>query len=245
MHEKARYELYIGAYSPETIPMDRLGAYMQAFARALGTREQPTFGGMEAGSTRLIARVEWADSFEVDGRLTSQSLSEELFSNGFKEINDLLIEDNATGCIVNSRQENVVNFPGVRVRRAPSFSSFRETATIRGQLVRIGGTDETVHATLLDGERSVRCTMTRAMAREVANLLFGPTLRVSGSGRYERDGQGNWNMKSFDAERFEVLDGSSLSETILSLRNLATPGLRGLEAYSALIDAEDEKGMLR
>lgn len=85
--------------------------------------------------------------------------------------------------------------------------------------MRIGGKDTTAHATLEDSEGNCwACEVNRSLAKEMAHFLFGRTLRVSGTARWERTEEGEWHLNKFVGESFRQLDDDELQEAIQRLR---------------------------
>lgn len=69
MNDDKRLIFYIDAYSPETITLAKLADYMADFAALLGRDNVVHFAGLEKGSTKLAARVEFEDLPKVTTRL--------------------------------------------------------------------------------------------------------------------------------------------------------------------------------
>jgi hypothetical protein len=69
MNDDKRLIFYIDAYSPNTIPMAKLAAYMADLAALLGREHAVHFAGLEPGSTKLAARVEFDDVPKLTARL--------------------------------------------------------------------------------------------------------------------------------------------------------------------------------
>jgi hypothetical protein len=62
--------------------------------------------------------------------------------------------------------------------------------------------------------------VTRDQAKKLAAYLFD-VVRVSGRGRWTRDGDGEWKLHSFKVFSFEVLDERPLSAVVAELRKVA------------------------
>jgi hypothetical protein len=242
MHEPIRYKLHIAKYTPDTIPLDRLAAYAAAFSRLLSSRPEIAFGGLEGGSTQIVAKVSFEASRAVESHLRNEV---ELGPNSraIRDISSLLEQDQTSGFVVSPRGENVLEFPGATRQDAVVFPAFRESTSLDGQLVRIGGTDETVHAKIVTDDHSYNVQMNRELAREAALHIFGSTLRFFGTARYKRERSGEWTLLQFDADRFEVLNERTLSESVQELRNLQIGGLLGSDAYNRL-DWSSDGGQL-
>lgn len=233
VHKSREYKLYVGKFSPETIPLDRLASYATALSRLLKVKNGVTFGGLEPGSTSVVAIVDWESANEVEENVQSQ-VSNPTQSDAIREINDLLKRDKTSGRLLDYRGAEVIEFPGVKAPEEFQSPTFREQTTIFGQLVRIGSTDETVHAKLMDGTREYKVTMDRQTAIKIAPHLFGSELKLTGSARFKRERDGQWKMIQFDTSEFEVSEGEGLLSAIQKLRGMQVIGLQGKEAYKAL-----------
>ena len=69
MRNEDVYELYIDAFTPETIPMAHLAAYMASFAEVLGNQEHVHFGKLKSGSVGVAASVDEIAQRKVDKRV--------------------------------------------------------------------------------------------------------------------------------------------------------------------------------
>jgi hypothetical protein len=133
----------------------------------------------------------------------------------------MLRKDNATGTLSNDAGDVVVPFPGRNRPEPLVYSPFRQDVTIDGQLIRVGGRDETVPVHLRDGtiiHTGLVCT--QGIARRIALHLYGPTLRVHGTGTWIRTGDGAWELRNFKINDFEVLDDTPLLTIVGNLRKV-------------------------
>lgn len=229
--KSVEYVFRIDVFSPETLPMARLAEYLTAIAKMFGYPDNTHFIGVEKGSAKLRAAVKPVDAPKVAARLDAVS-----FGSGPKDalaakqaLEDLLANDNAVGTLTEAETDRVIlPFVG-RNRPTPLvFPPFREDTAVDGQLVSIGGRDSSAHAILQDGDVvHAGLNMPRDMARDLAPLLYGPTIRMFGNGRFERLPGGVWKMSDFRVNRYEVLDDRSLREVLEVVR--AVPGNRLME----------------
>jgi len=65
----ARFAFRIRAYTPDTIPLERLARYMPTIAVLMGNEYHVHFDGLRKGSTILRAKVEHEDLPKVKNRL--------------------------------------------------------------------------------------------------------------------------------------------------------------------------------
>lgn len=233
--EPSEYVFRIDAFTPDTLPMARLAEYLAALAKMLGHPEHTHFVRVEEGSAKLVHKVDPVDAPKVEIRLNNVRIG-----SGTKDamaakqtLEELLANDNAVGTLNEARTGRViVPFVGRNRVKPLTFPPFREDTTIDGQVVSIGGRDSTAHATLQDGDVfHVNLTMKREVARELAQLLYGPIVRLHGNGRFERMPDGVWKMLDFRVERFELLDERPIAATLEAIR--AAPGNRLMEGDAA------------
>ncbi|TAV54929.1 hypothetical protein ELI29_18630 [Rhizobium leguminosarum] len=220
----SEYRFWIAnSYTPETLPMDRLAEYMAAYARLLGETSRVHFQGVETGSAILVAAVDEPAGPKVYDRvhqLQRGSGSRDAVK-AFEELDEMLRRDNATGELRGNGGAVVLPFPG-RSRPEPLvFGPIRQEGSLEGQVIRVGGKDDSVPVHLRD-ETIIYSGLnaTPDLARKIAQHLLGPTLRVYGSGTWYREGDGSWVLKSFKINDFEVLDDDPLEDVVAALRKV-------------------------
>lgn len=210
-----------GGYSATTIPMDRLAEYMAAWSRLVGEPEHVHFKAVENGSAVLRAVVDAPAAPKVIRRVM-----EVRSGNGpadalkaYRQLDEMLRADNATGTLSADEDRVIIAFPG-RTRPAPvAFGPFRQDGTLDGEVIRVGGKDATVPVHLREHEViHTHLHAAPALAREIAQHLLGPTIRVHGSAAWYRTGDGNWELRDFRITDFEVLNDQPLADVIAGLR---------------------------
>jgi hypothetical protein len=225
MHE---YRFKIDAYTPETIPMARLAEYMADLATLLGEKEHGHFVRLEPGSTTVVQAIDTESFPKVSARIGTINVAEgkgpEDALRAFKAIDRRLAEDNAVGHLYAGDGAEIIHFPGCEKARPLTFGAFNQPGSLDGLLIKIGGKDETVPVHLLEGSVTYIGNATREMARRLAPHLFAGTLRVHGTGRWERDAEGAWNLKRFTIADFEVLEDAPLSAVVERLRQVHGSG---------------------
>lgn len=225
MNDDRHLIFYIDAYSPETIPMAKLAEYMADFAALLGKDNAVHFSGLNKGSTQLVARVEFEDVPKVTTRLNDirRGTPPKDALKIFDQIDKRLANDNATGRIFVEGEDSVapvelLAFPGRDRPKAQSYGPFTQEGNLDGILIAVGGKDETVPLRLQNGKSTYsNCDTTRTVARELAKHLFEP-VRIYGTGRWMRETDNSWTLVRFRVHRFEVLEKTSLRDTVTALR---------------------------
>ena len=232
------YVFRIDAFTPDTLPMARLAEYLAALAKMIGHAEHTHFVGVEPGSARLVHRVDAVDAPKVADRLNGVRLGDapKDAMAAQRALEDLLANDNAVGHLTEAATGRVVvPFVGRNRPARLAFPPFRQNASIDGVVVSIGGRDDTAHATLQDASNfHVGLTMKRDLARQLAKLLYGPTVRLHGNGRFERQADGVWKMHDFRVDRYEPLDDAAIEEILETIRGLPGNGLMAADAYSSV-----------
>ncbi len=179
------YELYIDALTPATLSMARLAEYLADFAELLGHQEHVHFEAVKPGGLALQSRVEPIAQNKVRRRV-----DEVRYGNGpkaavkaYHSLDNRLAEDNAVGRIVHGASK-VIEFPGRTRVVERSTGPIEQAGTLDGEIIQIGGRDETINVHLKAGDDVVHCTTTKALARRLAHHIFGPPVRLTGIGKW-------------------------------------------------------------
>jgi hypothetical protein len=213
------------SFTIQTIPMARLAEYMAELARLLGEQEHVHLEEVVDGSVSLRAEVDAPSIPAVSARVLAvrEGRGPEDATKAMQRLDDMLANDNAVGQLLDASNAEIIPFPGKNRPQPAIYGPFREEGTLEGEIVRIGGKDETIHVTLRDGSVLYsRCVATKEVARLMAPYILGPIVRVRGVGTWERLGNGTWELKSFRINDFDVLDDMPLVEAVAKLR--AVPG---------------------
>ena len=237
MADHEQYRLKIEAFSVDSLPMGRLAEYMAELAVLLGERERVHFSHLEPGSAVLVTNIEPVAFPKVETRVDQVSRGDgpKDAMQAFKNIDNLLAKDSAVAVLISPSKTNVIEFPG-RTRPKPlRYGPFRETGTLDGRIIRIGGRDETIPVWLRDGEAEYHCNVRgEEVARRLAPYYLSGTIRVHGSGKWVREENGTWKLEQFDIYDFEVLDERPMGEVVDKLR--AVEGGTWHESHDALSD---------
>ena len=227
MSDERRFRFHIDAYSPTDIPMAKLAEYMADFAELLGREHRVHFDRLEDGSTTIVSRVEREDVPKVDHRLQAvrQGTAAKELVSLIAQIDERLANDNATGRIlaeIDGQRAELIVFPGRDRPKVPSYGPFKQEGHLDGELISVGDKGDTINIRLQNGATIYsKCETTRPIARELGRHMFEP-VRIHGTGRWQRDAQGDWVLLGFRVTRFEVLEGGTLREAVTALR--AVPG---------------------
>ena len=218
------YELYIDSLTPETIPMARLAGYLADFAEVLGHFERVHFEELNPGSLSVAVRVD-----EIAQRKVDKRIDEVRYGGGphsarkaLQDIDDKLAEDNALGRIIRGKTR-LIEFPGRTRHVEEKLGPIEQAGTLDGEVIQVGGRDETINVHLKAGEQIHICVTSKAIARRLASHIFGGVIRVRGSGTWARLESGAWILKRFAIADFETLDETPLSKLFEDLRSRLVP----------------------
>jgi hypothetical protein len=220
------YTFRIDAYTPETIPMARLAEYMAVLAEMFGEKGSVHFKELKEGSTKLLTRVEREAApkvrLNVSNARSGDGGPEAI--KAYKQANKMLRDDNAEASL-ELLGSNILEFPGRKVPIPPRLGPFNQLVERDGVLVRVGGKDKTAHATIEDADGSNWIfEVTREMAMALAHHLFEKPIRVTGTGRFVRNEEGEWECLALRGADFKVLNADSLLDVVGRIRNLP-PGV--------------------
>jgi len=213
------YEFYIDAFTPASIPMSRLAEYMAGFAVLLGHEEHVHFDKLKPGSLTVVSRIEPVAQNKVQRRLDEVRFGTgpKAAMDAFRQIDEKLVADNAFGRVVRGKAK-VVEFPGRNRPVESSVGPIIQPGTLDGEVIQVGGRDETINVHIKAGDDIHRCITTKATARHLAHHIFGAPVRVRGTGTWSRAESGEWKLHRFDIESFETLDETPLSKVFEGLR---------------------------
>ncbi len=212
-------EFKIGVHSPETMPMERLVQYLGHLAKVLGHREHVHFVEVRSGSTTPVLRVDQEVYPQVVQRVERAQRGEGPGEavGALDAIERDLQADAAGDSELSGQSGQLLSFPSV----APAgreYGPFKQAGTLDGVPVVVGGQNDPVPVHLLTAGRVYVCLARRKLAKRISRYLFETTLRVSGSGIWTRSRRGQWSVRRFRIEGYEVLSHKTVGDTALALR---------------------------
>ncbi len=219
-HREYRFE--IDAFSPTTIPMSRLAEYISDLARVLGNNSSVHLLKIEGGSTVPVLLVEWEAEPKIRERLRAIKNHEgpEDAQQAAKDIDRRLSQDNAKASLVDPVGSNVFRFPGRENATKLEFGPVNQAGVFQGIPIKVGGENDPVPVHLEDGKDKHIVLARRSLAKDIAQHLFTSVVRVEGSGRWIRHTDGQWEMMSFLASSFTVIEDADIRQNISELRKV-------------------------
>lgn len=214
------YDFRIDAWKPDTLPMARLAEYLACLATIFGSQDQVYFLKVRKGSAVPEIHVHEAVAPRVHGRLKLVGMNEAPSdaAKAVQTVNAKLREDNASAVLRVKGGAQLIQFPGCKTPLADE-AVVHEAGELVGAVIRVGGKDPTVPLTLQDTDGAIYlCTTTRAIARELAQHLFGNLVRVQGMGKWRRTPERAWELDEFRIKSWEQIDQTPLVDEIKALR---------------------------
>lgn len=212
----------IDAFSPDSIPLERLAEYLADLAVLLGETKSVHLVRIEAGSVVPVLKVEQEAAPKVRDRARKIAWgagpAEAL--RAYRKINERLRNDNAVGVLQEPTGGEIIRFPGREGDAEEDIVVIRQQGNIDGEVIRIGGRITPVPVTLQSEDQTFSyCFASRPVAKEMGHRLFEP-VRLFGTGRWTRNRQGAWELDQFIIDRFEVLRDEPLSSVLTELRTV-------------------------
>jgi hypothetical protein len=219
------YRFKIDAYSPETMPLDRLAEYLKELAVLFGESSSVHLIDLERGSTVLVHLVDNEADPKVrenlDAVVRKEAPPERM--KAAENIDEKLRKDNAIGKLVSPEGSNVIAFPGRELVLPPTYGPFNQPGVIVGTPILVGGKNDPVPVHIEDRQGAVfDCVARRGVAREIAPYLFETVIKAEGIGRWMRLPSGEWEMKKFTIHSVKPVHDLPLRESVRKLR--ALPG---------------------
>ena len=220
MSDGDEYRLKIEAYTPETMPMERLASYLADLAQMLGESTSVHFVKLEPGSTSIIHRIEREAIPKVTSRIASvrRGVGPRDSVRAYRKINKMLREDNGRAVWkAENGTADLIVFPG-HEETEPLINGISQRGSIDGEVVRIGGLQNVVPIMLKCEQQELSgCWANKTVAKALARKLFEP-VRLFGTGKWNRNDEGNWKLDIFRVESFEALRDAPLSTALNELR---------------------------
>lgn len=212
----------IDALTPDTVSMKRLAEYLAVLSKLFGQEESIRFKKQRKGSLCVDMSIPQDVSTQILQRIHKSATTASDHHKHFKQLNEMLRIDHSVGTIkAKGSKKTLLLVPGRNsIKEEPI--KIKEDGTVQGVVIKVGGRDDTVPVTLENNAKEViHCTTNRSIAKQLANNLFGNTVRVNGKGTWIRDYKG-WTLDSFEISDFEILEDISLSQSINDLKNIDT-----------------------
>src|SRR4051812_46095878 len=113
MEKFETYQFKLDAFTPETLPMARLAAYLAQLSLLLGNAERVHFDRLNKGSAIVQTKVEAQAVPKIETRLRQAGAADapDDVVKSYKQLNRMLREDNATGVLRRAKGATIIRFP--------------------------------------------------------------------------------------------------------------------------------------
>jgi len=219
-HKHREYRFEIDAFAPTSIPMSRLAEYVSDLAKVFGNNNSVHLLRIEAGSTVPVIMVEWEAEPKVRERLRAIKNHEapEEALQAAKDIDRRLLQDNAKAVLTDPVGSRVFRFPGRESATKMEFGPVNQAGVFQGIPIKVGGENDPVPVHLEDGRDKHIVLARRSLAKDIAQHLFTTVVRAEGTGRWIRHTDGEWEMLSFHAASFTLVEDADIRKNITELR---------------------------
>lgn len=226
-----------------TLPMARLAAYVADLAMMLGQEEHVHLIEIRESSTVLVPIVDEIAFQKVQKQVISirNGSAPKTTMKMYDAIDSKLAEDSASA-VLRGAYGTVVQFPGNSNKPvSEDIGPVIEPDTIDGEIIQIGGRDETISVYIREKhETPVICTTTRDKGRSLAQLIF-QQVRVKGQATWVR-ANNKWKRTHFYIDSWSELTERSLESTIQQLRDVPTPNIDKIDPFAILAELRGDDG---
>jgi hypothetical protein len=222
MAEPGEYRFEIADMTPLTLSMSRLDDYIPHLIDLFGHEDNIHLMRVDDGSAVpcILAKNHVVKSVQKRLLKIKTGAGSRKAYQAVECLNDLLAEDHTSAVLKAPYYGLEIVFPGVRQATDPVVGPVSEYCDIQGELIQIGGRDETISLYIKDGRNILICTATREQGRDVSTHLFRQ-VRVSGTGKWIRNQSGRWRLLELIFGSLVPLQHEPLSTSIQSLRTLS------------------------
>jgi hypothetical protein len=239
MAERGEYRFEIADLKPTTISMKRLKEYIEQLSELFGNYDDIHLIRVDDGSAVPCILAKERAATRVDKRLLSikTGYASRKAYRTIDAINDLLSEDNTSAVLRSPYHSNlVIEFPGAKRPKDPPLGPIRQHSEVQGEMIQIGGRDETISVHVRSADQIFICTASRDQGRNFSTHLFR-TVRIEGDGKWTRNEYGKWKLVELKIGSVTPLLNEQLSSVVGKLRAIRPSqpsNLKPLEYVSAL-----------
>ena len=245
MVSPVEFRFEIKAYTPTSMPLERLARYLDHLAMLLGETKSVHLVRIDTGSTVPVVSVEWESVPKVKKRANDVRNNEGSATAcaAKRAIETDLAEDNAEyGDLLDHHGARVIRFAGWTKAVEPEYGPFSQPGTLDGVPIVVGGENDPVPVHLQDRGGIHNCLATRDIAKGISRYLFTAPLRVAGVGRWVRAAEGAWEMRRFTIQSFQELRVESIPDITKRLRAIDAAWKNTNDPIGDLVAIRDSEG---
>ena len=213
-------EFVIPAYTPETMPLDRLLQYLQQIGEVVGATSDMHLVRIDASSTKPVFHIPAPVAAEARERIAAvrSGNGTQVQRTAFDRIRRMVRRDGGQPARLSDRTGVILDFPPAP-EEIGAISGVRQATCFDGALIRVGGVGDVIPVQMqsLDGEVFSGFSAPRILAKDMAQRLFEP-IRVAGIGNWDRSASGEWKLSKMLIQSYEPLNNESLEEVFRRLQ---------------------------
>lgn len=222
MADYEEFSFVIPAYSPETMPLNRLIEYLQQISAVIGDPANLHLVEIKKSSTAPTFRVPRRAALLASERAAQLSRGDGTRDQvrAYNRLRRMVRQDAPKArrpAVLSSTRRVLLEIPA-----APEdtgvLTGVRQATTFDGLLISVGGVDAaSIRLQTFDGRVVAGFVAKRAVAKELARLMYEP-VRLSGPGIWGREEDGTWKLEKMLVQSFEPLEEESAAELMARLR---------------------------
>ena len=237
----ATFSLRIKGFTPDTLPLSRMGEYVSALAELIGDDVQVSFERVTKGSAQLNVKINDDDADQAIGRIRLASSAEENSSSrkGYDRVQALLAGDKTSADFRQQKGAVILKFPG-EPKNVMRLATLKEAGEINGRIIKVGGRDDTIPVSLRTPDGTiVNCTASVEMARKLKQYLLEPIdVILLGEGKWKRTEKGSWETVDFRIIEVTEMNFDTLDSELEQVRSAGS-------GWDAIEDVTGELERLR
>jgi hypothetical protein len=221
-YDMTTFSLRIKGFTPETLPLSRMGEYVSALAELIGDDVQVCFERVTKGSAQLNVKISDDDADKAISRIRLAPCAEEssVPRKGYDKIQALLSDDKTSAEFRQQKGAVILKFPGAP-KNILRLAIVKEAGEINGRIIKVGGRDDTIPIALRTPEGViVNCTASVEMARQLKKYLLEPIdVILLGEGKWRRTDKGSWETVDFKIIDVSEMDLNNFDNDLERVRS--------------------------
>lgn len=234
------FTLHIEGINLNTLPLETIGELLGDFAQLLGKDVNPKFHRIGPGSIKLAAKVRVENEIDVKTRgflLRTGEAPDDAVRAQNRISKRLGVYHAKKATLVDRTDTKIFEIPIERQSSAlTQIAPIARSGSLQGQVIRIGGKQDIVTVDIQDVDGHVySCRAKREAARLLAHEIFGPTVRVYGTGKWRRADDGIWYVEDFLINgQFDVLDDAPLDKVLMEMHRIKSQWHDNADSFEEL-----------
>ncbi|HEY1934795.1 MAG TPA: hypothetical protein VGG99_22545 [Acetobacteraceae bacterium] len=213
-------EFVIPAYTPETMPLDRLLEYLRQIGEVVGVPQEMHLVRIDQSSTKPVFHLPTPVAVEARERATAVRIGSGTLAQrqAYTRIRNMVRRDGGKPASLKDRTGVILDFPP-SPDEIGAITGVRQGGSFDGVLIRVGGVGDFTPLQMQDlgGDLHSGFSAPKQIAKAMATLLFEP-IRVTGIGSWDRTPAGEWKLSKMLVQAYEPLGDEDLGEVFQRLR---------------------------